>query len=217
MAIVTWPLSSAEARGRVGGLIYNTWRGRSYVKSYALHQSEFTPAQINVRATAAIVTAAWQALDIPHRSQWETFSRIHLMPSWTGTPKRISAYNWFMILIWNAAAYSGGPFYAPPTALPNYLIEMPSAEYVAPNIIITWTVQPNDPINSWLVQLFVEGPYPHRRTPSVKRAHFYDITIQDNGIMPFVPPASGWYGLHINAVPTCGIKLPQTNFMIEVP
>ncbi len=93
MAVVTWPLSSGEARGRVGGLIYNTWRGRSYVKAHAHYQTGLSPLQQTNQALAAIATAAWQSFTDQRRSAWADFANRHNTPDWTGNTRRLTGYN----------------------------------------------------------------------------------------------------------------------------
>ena len=215
MAIVTWPLSSAEARGRVGDLIYNTWRGRSYVKSFALHQSEFSTAQIAARAVSALVTAAWQALDDEHRSQWDAFAESHLISSWTGSPKRISAYNWFMRLGWNANFFFDGPNVSPPVQLPSYVISNCSVSWSYPELTVFWTPQTVEPSEEWILSFLLEGPYLHQRKQSIKRAVFFDAGQEYQGFWPLTIPSPGWWGVHVNAIGHCGVKIPQANFMVE--
>lgn len=59
MAKVTLPLMSAEARGKVGGLIYNTWRGNSTVKIKKAPAQPRTARQLLIRAFATTCSRAW--------------------------------------------------------------------------------------------------------------------------------------------------------------
>lgn len=187
------------------------------MKSYALHQGEFTPAQISIRDTAAVVTSAWQSLDQEHRCQWEAFSREHLLPSWTGSPKRISAYNWFMKLNWNSYRFFDGPYSSPPTDLPAYVLESPIGVFSDPSISISWSPQSLDPVNTWCLSFWIEGPYLHQRIPSIKRAKLTDLVLQENSPWLLTPPSSGWYGIHVFSIAHCGTSIQQSTFMIEVP
>jgi hypothetical protein len=96
MAKVTQPLGSSEARGRVSGLVYNTWRGLHTVKSHKDPGHESDPKR---QAHKAIVQAAgirWQSLTYPQRASWEAFAKEHPDLDWSGNAKRLSGYHWYV-------------------------------------------------------------------------------------------------------------------------
>jgi hypothetical protein len=96
MAKVLNPLNSSEARGRVGGLIYNTWRGIRTVKSHTdpAHQSD--PKR---QAHKNIVQAAgqrWRTITPAQRSAWDHFANQHPDIDWTGRPVRLAGFHWYV-------------------------------------------------------------------------------------------------------------------------
>lgn len=216
MAVVTWPLSSGEARGRVGGLIYNTHRGTTYVKTHAVHQSEFTTPQITARVNTANLTIEWHDLSAVNRSNWDDFAERHTLPHWSGQPKRLSGYNWFIRLNWLTAFSGYAPFYAPPTYLAGYLFINLTAHYTAPDIEITWTPQTDTGNTSYFVITRYEGPYPGPRTPNIKRAGRLHLTYEHQFGIAWTPPAPGsWYAhVYLNGYHTGPIA--HTHFAVEV-
>lgn len=96
MAKVIGPLHSSEARGRVGSLVYNTWRGINYVKAFADPVTQFSDAQIALRLLTAAATAAWQALTDAQRAAWYVYANQHPTTSCLASRTRITAYNWYI-------------------------------------------------------------------------------------------------------------------------
>lgn len=96
MAKVVNPLMSSEARGRVGGLIYNTWRGARTVKIKTAPAQPRTTRQLAIRAFAVTCVRAWAVLSAPNRAGWNTYATEHTDTDWTGSPQRITGLNWFV-------------------------------------------------------------------------------------------------------------------------
>lgn len=97
MAKVTDPLRSSEARGKVGGVIYNSWRGISYVKRFTAPVQPMSEKQMHVRVTMQEANNAWRNdLNAAGRALWDAYAQTHLLLDWTGQPKRISGQNWFI-------------------------------------------------------------------------------------------------------------------------
>lgn len=96
MAKLTGPLHSVEARGKMGGLIYNTWRGISYVKAFSSPNQPNTVLQQLAKQLLASLAAAWQSVSSANRSLWSIYAQNNLESDWTGSPKRLTAMNWFL-------------------------------------------------------------------------------------------------------------------------
>ena len=96
MAKVTAPLHSAEARGRVGGLVYNTWRGIATVKSKRAPAQPRTLRQLAIRAFCTTIARRWAILTGTQRDGWTAYAAAHLDSDWTGNPVRITGLNWFI-------------------------------------------------------------------------------------------------------------------------
>lgn len=96
MAKVTQPLGSAEARGSVGGLVYNTWRGLHTVKTRSGPGTYGTQKQEAGKVLLYAANDAWAALDQADRDAWNDWAAHQRLPQWTGTDKRITGHNWFL-------------------------------------------------------------------------------------------------------------------------
>ncbi len=96
MAKLIGPLHSTEARGAVGGLIYNTWRGISYAKAFASPAQPRTERQLQIRALTTQLVRSWQGLTDAQRASWTDYAEAHPDIDWTGTAKRITGANWYI-------------------------------------------------------------------------------------------------------------------------
>lgn len=130
MAKLVAPLFSLEARGKVGGLVYNTTRGVSYVKELSAPKTQYTPRQIEVRSITASLTSTWQSLTNQQRAQWSAYATRHLLPTWTGHPKRLSGYNWFIKTNFVALDIGLSPTSEPPSEV--------SLTY-SPDLSLSWS------------------------------------------------------------------------------
>jgi hypothetical protein len=93
LAKVVNPLHSDEARGKIGGLIFNTSRGIRYVKSATSPSQPRTAAQLNVRSIMTTITREWKALTQVQRDAWATYADANPIPDWTGRPIRLTGAN----------------------------------------------------------------------------------------------------------------------------
>jgi hypothetical protein len=217
MAIVTSPLHSSEARGRTGGLIYNTWRGRSYVKTHAVHQSEFTDPQIAARATSATLTTIWQGLADPDRWAWNQFADEHPLSDWTGQPKRISGYNWFIRINWTPLSQIDTWRTTPPLALPTYTFAQLQVHLLGTNAYASWTPRTPPGDYSQFVIMRIEGPYKGPRTPNIKRARIQWTGQESDGQLEGLTAGSGLYYCHIWWTSVDGGGEPITFLPLQVP
>ncbi len=96
MAKVISPLHSAEARGKVEGLIFNTWRGFNTVKTFKSPAQPRTKIQLLMRAYAVQMARAWGELSDIQRDGWNDYAVNHPDIDWTGSPKRLSGFNWYI-------------------------------------------------------------------------------------------------------------------------
>lgn len=95
MAKILNPLMSAEARGKIAGIIYNTWRGISYAKIFTAPAQPQTQKQLNIRSYMTEAVRSWRSLTSAQRSGWSTYANTHTELDWTGNPRRITASNWY--------------------------------------------------------------------------------------------------------------------------
>jgi hypothetical protein len=96
MAKVTAPLNSAEARGVVGDLVYNTWRGIATVRARVTPKHEFTAPRVAMQDLMTSIAGDWAALDQHTRDEWHAYAARHVEPDWTGQDIRLPAWNWWI-------------------------------------------------------------------------------------------------------------------------
>jgi hypothetical protein len=90
------PLFSQEARGGIGGLVYNTWRGQNYVKTNTSPTGQGTAKRLAAQAIITTVSKLWQGLSDAQRAAWSQYAIDHPVTDWTGSPKRLTGMNWYM-------------------------------------------------------------------------------------------------------------------------
>lgn len=138
MAKVMNPLNSVEARGKFGGVIYNSWRGISYVKAFKSPVNPKTVKQSAIRSILADLTENWRGITQAQRDSWITYADTHPVLDWTGNTKRLTGLNWFLKcnipLRRNAILYSGtAPTVAAPASVSGLVMTL-----VTGDIQIEW-------------------------------------------------------------------------------
>lgn len=172
MAKVLNPLNSSEARGRVGGLVYNTWRGHRTVKTH----TNPTNQGIGLRgAQFAIIVAAgkrWKGISASQRAAWETYAVLHPDPDWTGQPKRIAGYHWFVRCNVNTyRAFLSWTDDPPPNPCLLDLVTLtPEMDYS--DVKLTWTLATalSDP--PYILQIWRTKPLSAGINPTLHDAYF---------------------------------------------
>ena len=139
MAKVLNPLHSSEARGRVGGVQWNTWRGTRYAKQQTAPAQPRSSRQLQIRAWCVQLVRMWQSLSAANQTQWTDYATAHPDVDWTNSPKRLTGSNWFVrcgirLLDMSKAIVPTAPVTVAPDA--------PAAFAAADGIlqsIVTWT------------------------------------------------------------------------------
>lgn len=98
MAKVVNPLFSTEARGRVGGIVYNTWRGLATVKSKVAPSQPRTARQLTMRAFLSTLSKGWAAVSDVNRALWNQYAVDHPTTDWSGSKVRQTGLNWYIAL-----------------------------------------------------------------------------------------------------------------------
>jgi len=98
MAKIVGPLFSSEARGRMGGVVYGTHRGKSVAKAFKSPSNVKSAAQLNARAILARLSRYWASLTQEERDTWNAYALVHTLTDWTGQAKRLTGANWFVAL-----------------------------------------------------------------------------------------------------------------------
>lgn len=177
MAKVVAPLQSAEARGAVSGLIYNTWRGISYAKKFTSPAQPRTARQLSMRSILATLVRAWRNLSPTVRAQWDAYAADHPLIDWTGKPKRITGANMYTALNARLAdmdetLITNPPFVAAPNAVAGFAVLSNEEE-----LIVEWhTTGDNLVVNTW-----VDGPHSAGRLTRLPKARHDAYTAAATG------------------------------------
>lgn len=219
MAIVTGPLHSSEARGVVGGktgLVYNSHRGRAYVKANATPLLEYTGPQVATRALMVPIIAGWQALSDVQRDAWADFARENHGCDWTGQLKTLSAWNWYA-KVNSPLQYCSEPLLnTPPNPVSAYLL--PGLAYASslPDVEINWTPATPVPSPDWLLIFWQTALHLPSVHPSLKHAKRATWAPEIDGSVFLTVAAAGFVTVYIQPVSTQGISMPPTRMLIEV-
>lgn len=217
MAIVTGPLHSIEARGSVGSLTYVTWRGRSVVKSRAGPATQYSAAQLALRAVTAAGNSAWQTLTDHVRSLWTQYAAIHQAIDWTGNPRRLTGHNCF-IRCWVRTTLNGlTPPTLPPTDPNPWACLDPYIDIDAMDLMINWTAHMPLPAAQTQAELWMAGPFSQARTaqlPDAKRTDHTDYTDQ---VISWTPPEPGTWTAFLRTIDPSGQAGTWTRASYTVP
>jgi hypothetical protein len=205
MAKVVQPLGSNEARGAVGGLTYNTWRGISTVKTRSGPSTQGTEAQLDIQAKAKACTQAWQALTDAQRHNWRIYSSNHLDPDWTGEDKRLTGYNWFLRINVRRQLFNYAIESTPPTdQCKTNLIDIET--YAMPGAqLLTWDTDPHWPVYTHIVDIWLAGPHSPGRYPNIQDAKREGW--EEANSIPHIlwGPTPGWYTWFLRPIRTNGV------------
>jgi len=163
------PLLSMEARGGIGGLVYNTWRGINYVKTNTSPTGQGTEKRLAAQGIMSTVSKLWQQLEDAQRAAWSQYAIDHPVADWTGAPKRLTGMNWFAKLNcqlkrFDLATIEDPPADPAPDPLTGFTISANGA-----NIDVTWDYPP--PAGG-MADIFLVGPHSAGVTGKLEMAHY---------------------------------------------
>lgn len=160
------PLRSSEARGRVGGTIYNTTRGTKYVKSFTSPAQPRTKRQLAIRALCQIATRAWQALLATDRTAWNNYAAASPEIDWTGQPQRKTGANLFVRSTTRLLDAGLTQVDTPPAIpAPDGLLAFAAADGILQSVL-TWTPT----AATYVVEVFMQGPISPGVSPKREKA-----------------------------------------------
>ena len=167
------PLLSMEARGGIGGLVYNTWRGINTVKTNTSPTGQGTAKRLAAQGLISMVSADWQTLSDATRASWNQYATDHPVPDWTGSPKRLTGMNWFVSCNIILTRMGATAITAPPVvAAPNPIVGLTLAKATT-DINVAWSapVAAGDMIEFWCA-----GPQSAGRIIKIEQCQYLDST-----------------------------------------
>jgi hypothetical protein len=193
MAKLMSPLASSEARGRIGGLIHNTWRGISYAKSSSSPAQPRSKLQLQMRAWTTMLVRYWgTTLTDAERVFWNDYASTHSKIDWTGNARRLTGLNWFVLCNIGRLRMALTVVTTPPAvAAPNAPAAFAAADGVLQSIL-TWTSPGGTGITC---DVFHLGPVSKGVTPNIQRAKFKDMISAETHTMTCAGLAPGrhWF------------------------
>jgi len=220
MAIVTGPLHSSEARGQIGGkngLVYNTYRGRCYVKANALPKTEYSDPQVTTRAIANDVHDLWVALSIAQRNAWDDFADRHPDCCWSGRDKRLSGWNWFMRANFRLLIGCLPTLTDPPFPVTSYILEGLSYTLGTLSVDVFWTPLSPAPDPAWNILIWRTSVHLPTVHPSFKLSKLFSFTYEQDASQNIPAPDSGTYTIYFLPVSDQGITMPPARLIVTVP
>lgn len=165
MAKVVGPLHASEARGKMGGLVYNSWRGFATVKAKHAPAQPQSTKQLLVRAICVVSARAWALLST--QALWNAYAQTHTLVDWTNSPKRLTGANWYVMLSTRLlkraiAVVTTPPIVAAPAALTTL-----TATDAGDHIEVDWTPLLSATNN---VEIWIDCPHTAGRSGSLPRA-----------------------------------------------
>jgi len=190
------PLFSQEARGGIGGLVYNTWRGINYVKTNTSPTGQGTAKRLAAQALISAISKQWANLTDANRAAWGQYAIDHPVPDWTGSPKRLTGMNWFMSCAINSSRMGAAAITVPPVLpAPNPMVLLVLSK-VTTDLKASWTT-PVDAVTK--CEFLIAGPLTKGRRASIQQAK-YVTQLASNIAKPAVlltAPAIGRYTVFV--------------------
>jgi hypothetical protein len=205
VAKVTQPLGSSEARGALGGFVYNTWRGISTVRTRVTPLTEYSDAQIALRILSASCTARWKAISQATRDKWAFYAKNHLDSDWTGNPKRLSGYNWFLRINVRILLVGGAIVDTPPTYTLAFNLTGFIVFDAGPYITCSYTYVAYGGPGTLYNEYYAAGPYSAARNPTQKDAKRIGYSTNGSGGLNWIPPIAGYYHIFTRPVLSNGV------------
>jgi hypothetical protein len=190
MAKCIGPLHSSEARGRMGGLVYNTWRGLNVVKATTAPCQPRSQKQLAVRATGVAVGRAWGAKTEASRADWNSYAAVHLETDGMGSPKRLSGMNWWLRLAARMTFFGLVPAAGPPAGAAPASPLLFSAANGAGSSVVTWT-SPGG--TATLMEIYMQGPHSAGRAGKLANARYRVHLAAEGATVTITPLSAGVY------------------------
>lgn len=195
MAKVVGPLHSSEARGRMGGLVYNTHRGVSVVKAKHAPCQPRTALQLQVRALATQFVRGWAL--VANKAAWNDYAALHPTVDGMGNSIRATGANWYVALNTRLARLMSDLLTLPPTTAPPDPVTLFTATGSAGTLTFTWGA----PIGAGTrIEIWLDGAHSAGRIGSLARANWAHTFAGDATPKTIMGLAPGVYSVYARQV-----------------
>lgn len=217
MAKVKSPLLSIEARGRVGGLVYNTWRGRNYVKTNTSPTGQGTTKRLAAQALLTTVSRLWKGIGATLIAGWNQYAIDHPVTDWSNAPGHNTGFNWYVscnvrLSLLGLATVNTVPTVSAPPAIANL-----SVSYATTALYMNGTYG-SYATSSFLVKMV--GPHSAGRIAKKEQAvligHYSCSTAKP--ISTYASPAAGRYTQFVSVIDHAnGLESTVQSAFADVP
>ena len=208
MAKVVGPLFSVEARGSIGALTFNSFRGISTVKGRCPKAPRDSPAQIETRRLAALATAYWKTMTLPQCDVWNDYAASMPEKDWTGQAKHISGYNWFIRINVRRQRCSASIDAALPQNQITEALSVTSVISEYDGISIAWSVSPDDFLSPAYLDIRMGGAHSPGRKLRLPETNFTALPEVHESPWFFSAVEYGWYTFYIRLMSESGVVGP---------
>jgi hypothetical protein len=188
---------SSEARGRVGGTVYNTWRGIRYAKQQTSPAQPRSIRQLQIRAWAVYLVRLWATIGDDARLLWNNYAVEHPDIDWTNRSRRLTGLNWFVRVNTRLLDIPKPIITSPPTAAAPNPLELFAAADGSGSSVLTWTATAD-----WgdYVQVFVQGPHSAGAKSSIHKAKLNQYAQGPSGTATLASLPAGTYDVWARVV-----------------
>lgn len=197
MAKCLGPLHSSEARGKVGGLVINSWRGFSTVKAKHAPAQPRSSKQLAARAIMVQASRAWQS--VADQASWNAYATTHTMTDWTNSPKRLTGANWFCMLFVRLTRRGQLILPSAPTTVAPDPATSVSLTGTALGFEVDWAPTTVAGINA---EIWLDGPHSLGRLGSIQKASYNMDGDGTVGVANAAVPAAGHYTVYLRMIDT---------------
>jgi hypothetical protein len=194
MAKIVGPLHSIEARGRVGGLVYNTWRGQSVVAAVGTPVIQHSGAQDSARAISTYLAQKWKTLSSARQAAWREKANRSFRSDWSGTPYRLHGEAAYIRANWHRVAIGEGENDDPYPDNEVRIMAPVVAVWTSSDISVSWDA---DYYTYWLglyVQMAGYVAVSPGRAPDITHKKHMAYTLFHSGVVTYTTFDVGlWY------------------------
>jgi hypothetical protein len=217
MAKVNSPLFSNEARGKVGGIVYNTWRGINYVRTCVTPDKQGTVPQLAIQAIFESCRLRWYTLTDAQRALWTDYANSHTRSDWASNTVRMSGFNAFRQCNFRLQ-HAGGAWLDDPPIDPNFvIIDTLQAVQDGADLDVSWTLLPAIEVDTHWTNLWLSFPMSAGRSPKIEDCHHVVYADATDLAASIAHAGAGRYGLFARTVhKTSGLISPWTLALADV-
>lgn len=220
MAKAIAPGYCAELRGKVGGLVFNTYRGVPTVKALKAPTQPNTAAQVTARSRLADASRAWAGITVQQRADWETYAASHPETDWTNNVKRLTGHNFYCRCYCRALLVGGSAIAEAPGEAAPAQHALTAVEYDAGGGGVIRAAGAAAPAAGTVQVFYAVGPLSVGRNPKFQGAAI--VAQWENGQASpktlVAAPSSGKWGIWAQTIDiSTGLASARTMYEVTVP